>query len=58
MWFAVKLFTELQDKDHLCKEGDPFPKEGLEVSEERIKKPSSSNNHQGKPKKRGKKKKE
>lgn len=68
MWFVVKLFTDLQDKDHLYNEGDPFPREGLEVSEERIKELSSSNNLQGeplieesteaKPKKRGRKKKE
>lgn len=68
MWLVVKLFTDLQDKDHLYNEGDPFPREGLEVSEERIKELSSSNNLQGEPliaeekvagqKKRGRKKKE
>lgn len=64
MWFAIKLFTDLQDKDHLYNEGDPFPREGLEVSEDRIKELSSSNNKQGtpliaeEPKKRGRKKKE
>lgn len=49
MWFVIKLFTDLQDKDHLYNEGDPFPREGLEVSEERIKELSSSNNLQGTP---------
>lgn len=49
MWFAIKLFTDLQDKDHLYKEGDPFPREGLEVSEERIKELASPNNLQGTP---------
>lgn len=65
MWFAIKLPTESQDKDHLYNEGDPFPREGKEVSEDRIKELASSNNIQGqplvaeeKPKKRGRKKKE
>lgn len=49
MWFAIKLFTDLQDKDHLYNEGDPFPREGLEVSEDRIKELSSSKNLQGEP---------
>lgn len=49
MWFAIRLFTDLQDKDHLYNEGDPFPREGLEVSEERIKELASSNNLQGRP---------
>lgn len=49
MWFVIKLFTDLQDKDHLYNEGDPFPREGLEVSEERLKELSSSNNLQGTP---------
>ena len=35
MWFVIKPFTDLKDKDHSSK-GDPFPKE---VSEK--KKPSS-----------------
>lgn len=37
MWFVIKPFTDLKDKDHSSK-GDPFPKE---VSEERTKKLSS-----------------
>lgn len=37
MWFVIKPFADLKDKDHSC-EGDPFPKE---VSEERTKKMSS-----------------
>lgn len=38
MWFVIKPFTDMKDKDHSCNEGDPFPKE---VSEERTKKLSS-----------------
>lgn len=37
MWFVIKPFTDMKDKDHSSK-GDPFPKE---VSEERTKKMSS-----------------
>lgn len=37
MWFVIKPFADMKDKDHSYK-GDPFPKE---VSEERIKKLSS-----------------
>lgn len=37
MWFVIKPFTDMKDKDHSSK-GDPFPKE---VSEERTKKLSS-----------------
>lgn len=39
MWFVIKPFTDMKDKDHSSK-GDPFPKE---VSEKRIKKLSSKN---------------
>lgn len=49
MWFVIKLFTDLQDGDHVYAEGDPFPREGKEVSEERIKELSSSDNRQGMP---------
>lgn len=37
MWFVIKPFTDMKDKDHSSK-GDPFPRE---VSEERTKKMSS-----------------
>lgn len=37
MWFVIKPFTDMKDKDHSSK-GDPFPKE---VSEKRTKKLSS-----------------
>lgn len=37
MWFVIKPFTDMKEKDHSYK-GDPFPKE---VSEERTKKLSS-----------------
>lgn len=49
MWVAIKLFTDLQDKDHLYEKGDPFPREGLEVSEERMKELASDKNLQGTP---------
>lgn len=43
MWFVIKPFTDMKDKDHSCNEGDPFPKE---VSEERTKKLSSKNSQE------------
>lgn len=49
MWFVIKPFTDLKDKDHSYNEGDPFPREGLEVSEERIKELSSKKNLQEQP---------
>lgn len=42
MWFVIKPFTDMKDKDHSSK-GDPFPKE---VSEERNKKLSSKNSQE------------
>ena len=58
MWFVIKPFTDMKDKDHSSDKGDPFPKE---VSEERTKELSSKKNLQEKPlkvsKKRGRPKK-
>ena len=57
MWFVIKPFADMKDKDHSSK-GDPFPKE---VSKERTKEPSSKKNLQETPlkvsKKRGRPKK-
>ena len=51
MWFVIKPFADMKDKDHSSK-GDPFPKE---VSEERTKKLSSKKNLQETPLKVSKK---
>lgn len=37
MYKATMNLRDTQDKDHLYKEGETFPREGLEVSEERLK---------------------
>lgn len=42
MWFVIKPFTDMKDKDHSSK-GDPFPKE---VSEKRNKELSSKNSQE------------
>lgn len=34
---AIKNFRDLEDKEHVYTEGVPFPREGIEVSDERIK---------------------
>ena len=44
MYKALKYFTDLQDSNHPYDEGDIFPRDGLKVSEERLKELSSTNN--------------
>ena len=39
-----KPWVDLQDNKYEYKKGDPYPRAGLEVSEERIKELSSENN--------------
>lgn len=46
---VIHYFTDLQDFSHPYKVGDIFPRQGMKVSEERLKELSSSNNKQGKP---------
>lgn len=46
---VINYFTDLQDGKHAYDVGDPFPRKGLEVSEERIAELSGSNNLQKKP---------
>ena len=46
---VINYFTDLQDGNHAYDVGKPFPREGLEVSEERIAELSGSNNLQRKP---------
>lgn len=46
---VIKSFTDNQDKGHLYNVGDLFPRDGLEVSQERINQLSTSNNLQGVP---------
>lgn len=49
MYKVVRYFTDLQDENHPYNVGDSYPREGLKVSEERIKELSSSNNLQNAP---------
>ena len=44
---AVKFFTDLQDEDHPYEVGDKYPRDGLTVSEERIKELSTPFNIRG-----------
>lgn len=46
MYKVVRYFRDLQDDNYLYHEGDTFPREGLSVSEERIKELSSADNKQ------------
>lgn len=49
MYKVIKFFTDLQDKDHPYNVGDPYPREGLKVSEARIAELSGKENKQGTP---------
>ena len=44
MYKVIAFFTDLQDGNHPYNAGDDFPREGLEVSDERIAELSSANN--------------
>lgn len=46
---VIKYFTDLQDNNHEYNVGDDFPREGKEVSEERLAELSTKNNRQGVP---------
>lgn len=49
MYRVVKFFTDLQDGDHPYHVGEAFPRDGVEVTEERIKELSGQENRQGVP---------
>lgn len=49
MYEVIRDFTDLKDNEHPYSAGDIFPHDGLEVSEERIKELSSSQNLQKRP---------
>lgn len=46
---VVKTFADLQDNRHLYSVGDTFPHDGAEVSKDRLKELSGSNNKLGTP---------
>ena len=47
MYKALTYFTDMQDNNHPYTEGKPFPRDGLTVSEARMKELSSTNNGRG-----------
>lgn len=49
MYEVIHFFTDLQDNEYPYNVGDLFPRDGLEVSEERLKELSSSKNLQKRP---------
>lgn len=49
MYRVIKFFTDLHDNDHAYHVGDEFPREGVEVSDERLQELSGYKNKQGVP---------
>lgn len=49
MYEVIHYFTDLQNNEYPYNVGDIFPRDGLIVSEERLKELSGSNNKQHKP---------
>ena len=49
MYRVVRFFTDLHDGDHPYNVGDPFPRQGVKVTEERLAELSGSSNKQGMP---------
>lgn len=47
MYKVIKYFTDLQDNNYPYGVGDVYPREGLSVSDDRIKELSGSDNKQG-----------
>ncbi len=49
MYKAIERFIDLQDNNYAYNTGDKFPREGLDVSEERMNELASSDNLRGRP---------
>ena len=49
MYQVMEYFTDLHDADHEYHPGDIFPREGISVSEERLKELAGSDNKRGMP---------
>lgn len=49
MYKVTKLFADLKDNNHVYNPGDVYPREGLTVTDERIKELSGSENKRGEP---------
>ena len=49
MYQVMEYFVDLHDADHEYHPGDIFPREGISVSEERLKELAGSDNKRGMP---------
>lgn len=49
MYEVIHFFTDLQDFEHPYNVGDKFPRDGMQVSNERLNELSGKNNRQKKP---------
>jgi hypothetical protein len=49
MYKVIKLFADLQDKNHVYNPGDVFPREGFKVTDKRLEELAGRNNKQGVP---------
>ena len=49
MYKVIRKFFDLQDNDHMYSEGDIFPRDNIEVSQERIEELLSNRNKMGVP---------
>lgn len=49
MYKVIRFFTDLQDDDYLYREGDVFPRDGMEVTKERLEELSGYENKQKTP---------
>lgn len=49
MYKVIKYFTDLKDNNHPYNVGDSFPRNGVKVTDDRLKELSGSDNKQGQP---------
>ena len=49
MYKVIKFFTDLQDNSYAYREGETFPREGVKVSDARLKELSTTANRRGIP---------
>lgn len=49
MYKVIVDFADLQDKEHVYRVGDEFPRSGFSASEERLTELASANNRRGVP---------
>lgn len=47
MYKVIKSFTDLQDNNHLYKEGDTYPRKGFDVLPSRVKELATIKNRRG-----------